>query len=66
MGAIDYECKMLETTIVETQKNNKDYDFEWLKTYEGFENCSEEEAKDTINTLKELAEIVCMHLFNTS
>ena len=65
-GAIDYENTMLEPTIVETKNNNKEYDLEWLKSYEGFEECTEEEAIETIKTLKELAEMVCTHLMNTS
>jgi len=57
---------MLEPTIVETKNNNKVYDSEWLKSYKGFGECTEEEVIETIKTLKELAKIVCTHLMNTS
>lgn len=38
----------------------------WLKEFKGFENYSDKQAEEVINTLQELAQIVCRHIYNTS
>lgn len=39
---------------------------EWLKSFNGFEDHSEEQVEQELNSLKKLAELVCRHLINTS
>ncbi len=50
-----------EQSIVDNKFNT-----EWLQSFQGFEDHSTEEAKEELESLKQLAEIVCQHLLNTS
>ena len=44
----------------------RELNIEWLKSFEGFENYSEQQAEQELSSLKKLAELVCRHLINTS
>lgn len=57
---------MLEPVAAEQEAKEEKYNTEWLKSFEGFEHYSKEKAEDELNSLKQLAQIVCQHLINTS
>lgn len=57
---------MLESIAIEQEKKEEKYNTEWLKSFEGFKDYSKEEAEDELDSLKQLAQIVCQHLINTS
>ncbi len=42
------------------------YNDEWLKSFVGFEDISEEESNRIVKELEMLAEVVCIHFMNTS
>ncbi|MCH3884572.1 hypothetical protein [Tenacibaculum aquimarinum] len=57
---------MLESVALEQETKEEKYNSEWLKSFEGFEEYSKEEAEKELDSLKQLAQIVCQHLINTS
>ena len=57
---------MLESVAVEQEAKEEKFNIEWLRSFEGFEDYSKEEAEDELDSLKQLAQIVCQHLINTS
>jgi len=52
----------MSNPIIELKRKNRTFNSTWLKTYKGFENYSEEEAKKVVEQLRELAGIVCRHV----
>lgn len=66
IGASDEKIKMSKTTAVEQQEVHQKFNTEWLKTFEGFENYSDEQAEEELASLKKLANILALHLLNTS
>ena len=52
----------MSNTIIEQRQKNRTFNSTWLKTYKGFEDCPEEEAKKVVEQLRELADIVCRHV----
>ncbi|MEN8815702.1 MAG: hypothetical protein ABF274_02365 [Nonlabens sp.] len=57
---------MSNSIAVEEKPTFKKYDAEWLQKFDGFEDYSETQLKETIIQLDSLATIVCSHLLNTS
>lgn len=57
---------MSKTIAVKQKVKEEKYDDEWLKSFVGFEDYSKEEAEDELDSLKQLAQIVCQHIINTS
>lgn len=57
---------MLESVALEQETKEEKYNSEWLKSFEGFEEYSKEEAEEELDSLKQLAQIVCQHSINTS
>tara|TARA_Y100001963_G_C6738356_1_gene427576 strand:+ start:220 stop:393 length:174 start_codon:yes stop_codon:yes gene_type:complete len=57
---------MSEVNAVEQQEKKNKFNAKWLKTFKGFEDYSEEQAIEELASLKNLAEILCQHLLNTS
>ena len=55
----------MSNSIIEPRQKNRTFNSTWLKTYKGFEDCSEEEAKKIVEQLRELADIVCRHVQRT-
>ncbi|WP_168796424.1 hypothetical protein [Flagellimonas onchidii] len=52
----------MSNTIIELRQKNRTFNSTWLRTYEGFEDCSEEDAERIVAQLQELANIVCEHV----
>jgi hypothetical protein len=52
----------MSNTIIEPRQKNRTFNNIWLKTYEGFEDYTEEEAEKILEQLQELANIVCDHV----
>ncbi|MAU17233.1 MULTISPECIES: hypothetical protein [Flagellimonas] len=52
----------MSNPIIELKRKNRTFNSTWLKTYNGFEDCEEEEAKKIVEQLRELADIVCGHV----
>jgi len=52
----------MSNQIIELKRKNRTFNNTWLKTYKGFEDCPEEEAKKVVEQLRELADIVCRHV----
>jgi len=52
----------MSNSIVELKQKNKIFNSAWLRTYEGFEDYSEEDAEKTVEQLQEIANIVCDHV----
>lgn len=57
---------MLDSVAKEQKVKEEKYNTEWLKSFDGFEDYSKEEAEEELGSLKQLAQIVCQHLINTS
>jgi HEPN domain-containing protein len=52
--------------IIELKQKNRTFNSTWLKTYEGFEDYTEEDAEKIVEQLQKLANIVCDHVQKTS
>ena len=48
--------------IIKLKQKKRTFNSTWLKTYQGFEGYSEEEAEDHVEQLQKLAEIVSAHV----
>ncbi len=57
---------MLDSVAKEQKVKEEKYNTEWLKSFDGFEDYSKEEAEEELGSLKQLTQIVCQHLINTS
>ncbi len=57
---------MSKSIVVNPLQKEKNYNVQWLRTFEGFEDYSEEQAERELISLKGLSEIICQHLLNTS
>ncbi|MFS4469631.1 hypothetical protein [Maribacter sp. 2210JD10-5] len=49
-------------SILELKQKNKIFNSTWLRTYEDFEDYSEEDAEKTVEQLQAIANIVCDHV----
>jgi len=56
----------MSNSITELKQKNGTFDSTWLKTYNGFEDYTEEDAEKTVEQLRQLANIVCGHVQKTS
>ncbi|GMN07367.1 hypothetical protein MTsPCn5_27560 [Croceitalea sp. MTPC5] len=56
----------MSNSILEPKQKNKKFNSVWLKTYEGFEDYSEEDAERIVEQLLALANIVCDHVQKVS
>lgn len=56
----------MSNSILELKQKNKIFNSAWLKTYEGFEDYSEEDAEKTVEQLRSIANIVCDHVQKAS
>ncbi|MEL6304529.1 MAG: hypothetical protein AAGL29_15765 [Bacteroidota bacterium] len=52
----------MSNPTIELKQNKRTFNSTWLKTFKGFEGCSEAEAENIIGQLQKLAEIVCEHV----
>ena len=52
----------MSNPIIELKRKNRTFNSTWLRTYKGFEDCPEKEAKKIVEQLRELANIVCRHI----
>jgi hypothetical protein len=52
----------MSNLIVEPKQKNRIFNSTWLRTYQGFEDCSEEDAERIVEQLLALANIVCDHV----
>lgn len=57
---------MSKAIAVKQKVKEEKYNDEWLKSFVGFEDISEEESKRIVKELEMLAEVVCIHFMNTS
>lgn len=57
---------MLEAIADKQSQKEEKHTKEWLKSFDGFEGYSNEQAEEELSSLKTFAEIVCQHLLNTS
>ncbi len=60
------KLKMSKAIAVKQKVKEEKYNDEWLKSFVGFEDISEEESKRIVKELEMLAEVVCIHFMNTS
>jgi len=52
----------MSNSTVEPKQKNKIFNSTWLRTFQGFEDCPEEDAERIVEQLLALANIVCGHV----
>ncbi|WP_165776551.1 hypothetical protein [Maribacter sp. 4G9] len=55
----------MSNSVLEPKQKKGTFNSTWLKTFNGFEDYSEEEAERILEQLRELANIVCRHVQKT-
>ncbi|MEM8926737.1 MAG: hypothetical protein AAGC45_00930 [Bacteroidota bacterium] len=56
----------MSNPTIELKQKKRTFNSTWLKSYEGFEGYSEEDAEEIVKQLQKLANIVCDHVQKTS
>jgi hypothetical protein len=52
----------MSNPTIELKQKKRTFNSTWIKTYEGFEDYTEEEAEKIVEKLQQLANIVCDHV----
>jgi hypothetical protein len=52
----------MSNPTIELKQKKRTFNSTWLKTYEGFEDYTEEHAEKIVEQLQQLANIVCDHV----